>query len=86
MLSKLTAPTRTPATHTPVATPIPGHDRPADVAGGRVAQVDELFERVGRVVQTTIDDRGAVAIWCLVLGLRRYRAGRRRRFGRGAEC
>src|SRR5579864_6734410 len=52
----LTAPTRAPTTHTPVTTPIPGHDRPTDMAAWRVAQVDKLFQRVGRMIQTAIDD------------------------------
>ena len=42
----LTAPTRASAAHTRVATPISSHDRAADVAARRIAQVDELFGRV----------------------------------------
>ena len=36
--------------HTPIATSVPGHDRAAHMAAWRVAQVDKLFQRVGRVI------------------------------------
>ena len=79
----LAAPTRTPTTHTPVAAPIPRHDRPTHVARRCVAQVDKLFQRVGRVIQATIYDRGAFGHWLLALGQSTLR---RCRFSRLAEC
>lgn len=91
----LTATTRAPAAHTPVATPIPGHDRAADMATGCVAQVDKLFERVGGVIEATINERGPFGRWLLAIGqtaLRRRRLhrvnGRRGRLQSAAlaEC
>src|SRR6266481_5385899 len=46
------------ATHAPITAPVSGHDCAADVAARRVAQVDELFQRVGGVVDAAIDYRG----------------------------
>jgi hypothetical protein len=80
----LTAPARTPTTHAPVATPVSGHDRTTCVAGGGVAQVNKLLQRVGRVVQPTIYERGAFSHWLLAFG---QTALRRSRFAAGlAEC
>src|SRR5262249_35088109 len=61
----LRTPAGTSAAHAPVTTPIPGHDRPAHVAAWRISHVDELFERVSRVIQPAIDDRGAAGSWLL---------------------
>jgi hypothetical protein len=44
--NKLAATRRRAAPHTPVATPVPRHDRAADVAAWCVAQVDKLFQRL----------------------------------------
>jgi hypothetical protein len=55
----LTAPTRTPTTHTPVAAPVPRHDRAADMAAWSITQVDKIYQRVGGVVKTTINKRRA---------------------------
>src|SRR6266404_6736655 len=49
---ELAAPTRTPAAHALIATTIPDHDRAADVAGGRVSQVDHSGEGVGGMDMT----------------------------------
>jgi hypothetical protein len=52
----LTAPTRAPTAHAPIATPVPRHDRPTHMAAWRVAQVDKLLQRVSRVVDATVND------------------------------
>lgn|SRR5689334_17235909 len=54
--SDLTAATRTPTAHTPVAAPVPGHDRAADVAAGGVAQVNVFFQRIGGVVEPAVSN------------------------------
>src|SRR6266496_648852 len=47
----LAAPARTPAAHALIATPIPHHDRAADMAAGRISHVDHAGQRVGYVTR-----------------------------------
>jgi hypothetical protein len=44
---KLATPARTAAAHALIATAVSHHDRAADVAGGRISQVDHSGEGVG---------------------------------------
>ena len=72
----LAASTRASAAHAAIAASISGHNRTADVAAGGVTQIDELFQRVGGVVNATVGHGGAVAGRICVAGqaaLRRTR-------------
>ena len=63
----LGTPARAPTAHAPIATPIPGHDRSADVAAWGVAHVDQVFHGVGGVIVDAAIFHASRAAGCWLL-------------------